>query len=53
MTLIFPVLFAFVGLLVYLVSSNAKAQEVGRIIFACGLLVSLWAMSARVFHLPI
>ena len=42
------------GLLMYLLSSNAKAQELGRLLFfaaALALLIVVFApMSARVFH---
>lgn len=39
-----PALVAVVGLLAYALSSNAKIAEIGRISFACGLLVALLAL---------
>jgi len=33
-----PVVIMILGLLIYILVSNAKAQEVGRIMFFCGLL---------------
>ncbi len=41
-----PALFALVGLLVYLLASNAKVQEIGRIAMFCGLLALMFALSA-------
>lgn len=38
-----PALFALVGLLVYVLASNAKAVEIGRLMFAVALLVALFA----------
>lgn len=37
-----PILVCIVGLLMYILLSNPKAQELGRIMFFCGLLVVLW-----------
>jgi Na+/phosphate symporter len=34
-------LVALIGVLMYVLSSNAKAQEIGRLSFACGLLAFL------------
>lgn len=39
---IFPILMCLIGLVMYLLMSNPKAQEIGRIMFFCGLLVVLW-----------
>lgn len=36
-----PLMVAIVGLIVYVLSSNGKAAEIGRIMFWCGLLVTL------------
>ncbi len=41
-----PLLVAIIGLLLYLLASNAKVAEVGRLMFACGLLALMFA-SAR------
>jgi len=43
MTLVLiPILVMLVGLCMYVFMSNTKAQEIGRIMFFCGLLVVLW-----------
>lgn len=39
MTIVFSLLVAVIGLLFYGFSTNAKVQEIGRIMFFCGLLV--------------
>jgi Na+/phosphate symporter len=39
---IFPILICLIGLAMYVLLSNPKAQEIGRIMFFCGLLVMLW-----------
>jgi Na+/phosphate symporter len=42
MTLVlFPILICAIGLVMYPLMSNPKAQELGRIMFFCGLLVVL------------
>jgi Na+/phosphate symporter len=40
---IVPLLVAIIGLLMYLLASNAKVAEVGRIMFGCGLLAFMFA----------
>jgi len=47
-----PAVFAVLGLLIYALSSNGKAAEIGRIMFFCGLLAALFAMGGRAFRLP-
>lgn len=41
MLMYLSLLVALIGLLVYALTANAKAQELGRIAFACGLLAFL------------
>jgi hypothetical protein len=41
-----PLLVCIIGLIVYLLSAHAKAQELGRLSFAIGLLVFLWLIGA-------
>lgn len=36
-----PLIIALVGLVLYALASNAKAAEIGRIMFFCGLFVYL------------
>ena len=43
---VIPLLVAIVGLLMYILATNAKVAEIGRIMFACGLLALMFA-SAR------
>jgi Na+/phosphate symporter len=44
-------LIALAGVLIYALAANPKAVEIGRIMFACGLLVALLEFaSGRVFH---
>jgi len=46
-----PLLFAVVGVLLYALSSNPKIVEIGRLMFACGLLVSLYAVAGHTTRL--
>lgn len=42
MTLVLlPILVCVLGLLMYVLASNGKVQELGRIMFFCGLFVTL------------
>lgn len=42
MSIYFSLLIAVIGVLTYALASNGKSQELGRISFACGLLVFLF-----------
>ena len=44
---ILPFLIAIIGVLAYALSSNAKVSEIGRILFFCGILVTIWALSGH------
>lgn len=48
---IIPLLAAILGVLIYALASNAKVAELGRIMFACGLLVLLAEMAHHVVRL--
>lgn len=48
MIAIIPLLAAIVGLLIYVLAANAKVVEVGRALFWCGLLVTLFTVASRV-----
>jgi len=48
---IIPVIAALIGVLVYALSSNAKAQEIGRALMWCGFLVTLFVAAQRVVKL--
>jgi len=46
-----PLLIAIVGLLVWLMASNPKASEAGKILFFCGVLVLTMSLASKTFHL--
>lgn len=48
MIAIIPLLACIVGLLVYVLAANAKVVEVGRALFWCGLLVTLFTVASKV-----
>jgi hypothetical protein len=43
---VIPLLVAIIGPLMYILAGNAKVAEIGRLMFACGLLALIFA-SAR------
>ncbi len=43
-----PALFCILGALAYALTSNAKVAELGRIAYACGLLVTLATLVSHV-----
>lgn len=45
------VLIALVGLLLYVLASNPKVVEIGRLAFACGLLATCMALGGRLVKL--
>jgi len=49
-TIMLPLLVALAGLLVYALASGAKVVELGRLAFACGLLVTLFEVAGKVIH---
>jgi len=51
MTVLLPLLVAVVGLVVYALSTNPKAAEVGRLAFATGLLVTLFDLARLTLNL--
>ncbi len=52
LTIALPFLACIIGLVVYLVSvTNAKITEAGRLMFACGLLVTLFEVATHVVRL--
>jgi len=50
-TLAIAAVVALVGLVVYVLASNAKAQEIGRILFFAGVLALLLLFGGRAIHL--
>lgn len=51
MTILIPLLVALAGVLAYALSANPKVAELGKIAFACGLLVTLFAVAHASFRL--
>lgn len=47
MVILIPLLCALVGVLMYALSANPKLQEIGRIMFAFGLLVFLFQLGPQ------
>lgn len=45
---IVPAVLTIVGLLVYMLAANPKAVELGRITFACGMLVMAYVLAGHV-----
>lgn len=48
---IVPVIVTIVGVLAYALASNAKIAEIGRLAYACGLLVTLFTLASKVIRL--
>ncbi len=48
---IFPMLLMIFGLLLYAISNNGKACEIGRIAYFCGLLVLAFHFGSHVIHI--
>lgn len=44
---IIPLVVAIIGLLMYVLASNTKVSEIGRIMFWTGLLVTLFVAAGR------
>jgi hypothetical protein len=51
MQVLVPVLCALVGALVYGISSNAKACELGRLLYGAALIALMLALTNRTLHL--
>jgi len=51
MIILIPLLACIVGVLVYALASNPKVQEMGRLAFGAGLLVTLWEVAGHVLRL--
>lgn len=48
---IVPLLFALLGLLMYVLASSAKLVRIGEIVFFCGFLVTMMTMASKVLRL--
>lgn len=46
-----PLLVAVIGLLLYILASNAKVQELGRLMFFAGILVLALSLAGKTVHL--
>jgi hypothetical protein len=51
MTILVPLLVCVIGILVYALSTNGKVQEMGRIAYGAGLLVTLFEVSGHIVSL--
>lgn len=51
LTALLPALVALVGLVIYVLASNPKAAEIGRIMFGAGLLVVCLVLAGRMVRL--
>lgn len=47
----FPLIVALIGLLMYMLTTNSKVTEVGRLMFGSGLLVTLFAVASKIIRL--
>lgn len=50
---IWPAVFVLVGLLVYVLSANPKFQELGRILFFCGVFFVTALLTSQALHFPL
>jgi Na+/phosphate symporter len=48
---IWPVLILIIGLLMWVLSSNPKVSEAGKIIFFCGMLITTWVLAKHVVRI--
>ncbi len=46
-----PLLFAIVGLLMYVLATNGKVSELGRLIFFAGFLITMLSMEGHTFRI--
>lgn len=42
-----PIIFAVLGLLIFLMASRADVKEIGKIMFFCGLLVTMFVFATN------
>lgn len=49
--IIIPLLVCLVGMLAYALSANGRIQELGRLAYGCGLLVTLFVVATRLVKL--
>ncbi len=49
---IIPIVVAVIGMCMYILASNGKVQELGRILFFCGAFVTVWILGGHKFNLP-
>ena len=47
---VIPIILVVVGLLMYVLATNPKVSEIGRIMFFCGLFVLAFALARTVVH---
>jgi len=51
MIAIWPAVVLIAGVLLYVLPTNAKLQEIGRLMFACGLLVLTFTIAGHTLRL--
>lgn len=51
LVVVWPLIVAVVGLIIYLASANVKSMEIGRILFAVGMFFVLYAMMGKVLRI--
>ena len=50
-TILLPALVAVLGLLLYVIASNPKVCEIGRITFLAGIFVTTYVLSGHAVHI--
>jgi hypothetical protein len=48
---IFPLVILIVGLLLWVLASNPKVSEAGRLLFFCGAFVLTWKLGGETFRI--
>lgn len=48
---IIPLIIALIGVLMFALCTSAKLQEIGRIMFFCGMFVITWVLAKETIHI--
>lgn len=48
---IIPFIVAIIGVLMYALCANPKLQEIGRIMFFCGMFIITWVLAKETLHI--
>lgn len=46
-----PLFTSLLGILIYILATNPKASEIGRIMFLCAFLFVMWSLAGKLVHL--